>query len=130
MYLVFSKHFNRTKRETKSVMNPMDRGTWWATVHRVAENQTQLKQISMHMGPLSWQTCHHRIETVLLAFSGGSDSKESDCSAGYPEFDPWVREGNGYPYQHSCLENSMMEEPGRLQSMGSRRIRHNWVPTT
>ena len=23
--------------------NPMDRGAWWATLHRVAENQTQLK---------------------------------------------------------------------------------------
>ena len=23
--------------------NPMDRGIWWATVHRVAKSQTQLK---------------------------------------------------------------------------------------
>ena len=23
--------------------NPIDRGAWWATVHRVAKNQTQLK---------------------------------------------------------------------------------------
>ena len=23
--------------------NPMDRGAWWATVHRVAQSQTQLK---------------------------------------------------------------------------------------
>ena len=23
--------------------NPMDRGAWWATVHRVAKNQTRLK---------------------------------------------------------------------------------------
>ena len=28
-------------------------------------------------------------------------------------------EGNGTPLQYSCLENPMMEEPGRLQSMGS-----------
>ena len=28
--------------------NPMDRGTWWATVHRVAKSLTQVKQISMH----------------------------------------------------------------------------------
>ena len=25
----------------------MDRGAWWATVHRVAYSQTQLKQLSM-----------------------------------------------------------------------------------
>ena len=30
--------------------------------------------------------------------------------------------GNGHPLQYSCLENSMEEEPGRLQSMGSQRL--------
>ena len=29
--------------------NPMDRGAWKATVHRVAKSQTQLKQLSMHI---------------------------------------------------------------------------------
>ena len=28
--------------------NPMDRGAWWATVHRVAQGQTQQKQLSTH----------------------------------------------------------------------------------
>ena len=28
--------------------NPMDRGAWRATVHRVAESQTRLKQLGMH----------------------------------------------------------------------------------
>ena len=28
--------------------NPMDRGAWQVTVHRVAKNQTQQKQLSMH----------------------------------------------------------------------------------
>ena len=28
--------------------NPIDRGAWWATVHRVAQSQTQPKQLSMH----------------------------------------------------------------------------------
>ena len=27
--------------------------------------------------------------------------------------------------QYSCLENPMAEEPGRLQSMGSLRVRHD-----
>ena len=30
------------------VENPMDRRTWWATVHRVAESRTRLKQLSTH----------------------------------------------------------------------------------
>ena len=29
--------------------NPMDRGAWQAAVLRVARNQTQLKQLSMHI---------------------------------------------------------------------------------
>ena len=28
--------------------NPMVRGDWWATVHRVTKNQTQLKRLNMH----------------------------------------------------------------------------------
>ena len=32
--------------------NPMDRGTWQATVHRVTQNQTQLKLLSTHT--LQW----------------------------------------------------------------------------
>ena len=34
-------------------------------------------------------------------------------------------EGNGYSLQYSCLENPMVEEPGRLQSMGSQRVGHD-----
>ena len=26
--------------------NPMERGAWWATIHRITESQTQLKQLS------------------------------------------------------------------------------------
>ena len=28
--------------------NPVDRGAFWAAVHRVAQSQTRLKQLSMH----------------------------------------------------------------------------------
>ena len=34
-------------------------------------------------------------------------------------------EGNGTSLQYSCLENPWMEEPGRLQSMGSLRVGHD-----
>ena len=44
------------------------------------------------------------------SFPGASDGKESAClQCGRPGFDPWVRkipgEGNGNPFQYSCLEN-------------------------
>ena len=32
--------------------NPMDRGTWWATVHGVAKSWTQLKQLSTYAGAI------------------------------------------------------------------------------
>ena len=47
----------------------------------------------------------------LQDFPGGSDSKESACSEGDLGSIPVLRrspgEGNGYPLQYSCLENSM-----------------------
>ena len=56
-------------------------------------------------------------------FPGGSDGKESACSAGDLDLIPGLGrcpgEENGYPLQCSCLLNSMTEEPGGLQSMGS-----------
>ena len=39
---------------------------------------------------------------------------------------PWRGEGSGNPLQYSCLENPM-EEPGRLQSMGSLGLGRDWV---
>ena len=38
-----------------------------------------------------------------------------------------IGKGNGTPLQYSCLENPWMEQPGRLQSMGSLRVRHDWA---
>ena len=37
----------------------------------------------------------------------------------------WRRQWRPTPY--SCLENPWMEEPGRLQSMGSLRVGHDWA---
>ena len=64
-------------------------------------------------------------------FPGDSDGKEFTCNAGdlglklgsgrSPE------EGNDYPLQCSCLENSMTEGPKRVQSMGSQIVEYNWV---
>ena len=48
---------------------------------------------------------------IIPGFSGGSDSKESACNVGDPSSIPGSKrfpgEGNGYPLQYSCLENSM-----------------------
>ena len=47
----------------------------------------------------------------IKGFPGGSDSKESACNVGHMNSIPGSGrspgEGNGYPLQCSCLENSM-----------------------
>ena len=62
-----------------------------------------------------------------LGFPGGSDGKESACSAGDPRLISGSGrssgEGNGYPLQCSCLRIPGTEDPGGLQSMGSQTVR-------
>ena len=63
------------------------------------------------------------IISFFRGFPGGSDDKESACSAGDLGLIPGLGRscggGHGNPLQHSCLENHRTEEPGGLQSMGS-----------
>ena len=51
------------------------------------------------------------LSSLKQDFPGGSDDKESACSAGDPGLIPGLGrfpgEGNGYPFQYSYLENSM-----------------------
>ena len=44
---------NGIPHQYPSPENPVDRGAWWATVHRVAKSWTWLKQLSMHTRMLS-----------------------------------------------------------------------------
>ena len=51
--------------------NLMDRGVWWATVHRILESQTRLKQLSTHtvhppFRRASWQLLVVEPETLRL----------------------------------------------------------------
>ena len=63
-------------------------------------------------------------------FFGGSDGKASVYSAGdlglIPGSGRFPGEGNGNPFQNSCLENPMDGGAwGRLLSMGSQRVGHD-----
>ena len=53
----------------------------------------------------------YNIFIVSLGFPGGSDDKESACNAGdlgsITGLGRSPAEGNGYPIQYLCLENSM-----------------------
>ena len=60
---------------------------------------------------------------VFLGFPGGISDKEPTCRCRRHKrrgFNPWM--------EYSCLENPHgPEEPGRLQSKGLQRTRHEWV---
>ena len=59
---------------------------------------------------------------------GGSDGTESACNAGdlgsIPGLGRSTGEGNGYPLQYSCLENSMDREAWRVTVHGFAK---NWT---
>ena len=62
---------------------------------------------SSHSG--DWKSCQLQL---FMGFPGGSDGKESTCSAGdlcsIPGSGRSPGEGNGKPLQYSCLDNSMV----------------------
>ena len=86
---------------------PRDRGAWWTAVHRVAE----LDMVD-------------RLSTST--YSGGSDSKESACSAGdlglIPGSGKSPGEGNSNPFHILAWRIPWREEPGGLQSMGHKQL--------
>ena len=114
-----------------------DREAWCTVVHGVAKIRTWLSTWTTAMtwhsqSPCSFRT--HVSQALRMGFPGGSDCKESACIAEDPGWIPGLGrspgEGNGYPLQYSCLENSMDEEPGGLQSLSLRRVIHDWATNT
>ena len=71
----------------------MDRGAWWATVHRVKELDTTERLTLLH----------------LEGVPGHSVGKETAGNAGhkgsFPGLGKSPGEGHGYLLQYSCLEN-------------------------
>ena len=91
--------------------NPMDRGTWRAKVHKVANSRTWLKW-------LDWTELKGQIygkPKILWASLVAQMVKKSAYNAGDPGLIPGLRrfsgEGNGNPIpffpKYSCLENSI-----------------------
>ena len=76
----------------------MDRGVWQAPVHGVA----RVRHYLASKPPPS---------VIVVAITGGSDSKESACNVGdlgsVPGLGRSPGEGHSYPLQYSCLESPM-----------------------
>ena len=70
--------------------NPMDRGAWWATVHRSQKSRQDLVtkqqqfQISLIQQMFSKCILHEKkcFAVVFTGFPGGSEGKESSCNVG------------------------------------------------
>ena len=58
--------------QNSSLENPMDRGAWWATVHRVAQSRTQLKWLSMH-------SCVYHVHIYLYIYIHFHFQKSRKC---------------------------------------------------
>ena len=69
-----------------------------------------------------------KIIFILTWVPGGSDGKESACSAGdlgsIPGLGRSSGEGNGNPLQYSCLENPISRGAWQAIVHGSQRVRH------
>ena len=89
---------NSNPLQYSCLKNPTDRGAWWVTVQRIAKKS----DISKHA---------HTWNKKSLCFPGGSDNKESDCSAAelglIPGSERSPGDRSGYPLQSPYLENSM-----------------------
>ena len=60
---------------------------------------------------------------IMNPLANTGDTRDRGLTSGLERS---LRKGNGNPLQHSCLENPIDSGVGRLQSMGSQRVGHNW----
>ena len=106
-------------------------GSWWWT-GKPGVLQSMGSQRVRHnwVTELNWT----ELSTLKWGFPGGSGSKEPVCN----DWD-WVWSlGQEDPLEKEMATHSSVlawripwtEEPGRLQSMGSQNVRHNWATKT
>ena len=106
---------------------------WIALVHGIKKSQIQLTtHTSIIVSNAIISVLSDYIgSNFILGFPGGSVVKESTCQAG----DAGLIPGPGRsPKEEIGTHSSILawdipwtQEPGRLQSMGLQRVRHNWA---
>ena len=104
--------------------NPMDRGAWQATVHWVSKSGTWLSRLSTktRINDNSWKSTYWGSKeifgTVVHDFLQKLFKLQSDFS---------LRKAMATHSTTLAWEIPWTEKPGRLQSMGSLGVRHDWA---
>ena len=144
MIYLFSGEGNGSPLQYSCLENPMGQGAWWAAVHGVAKSQTWLSEFTLtfHFHALEKEMATH---SSVLAWipgmrePGGPPSMElnrarhgwSDVAAAAYLFRAVLSsqtEKAMAPHSSTLAwKIPRMEEPGRLQSMGSLRVGDNWA---
>ena len=103
--------------------NSMDRGAWWAMIHRVTKSWKWLSDF------------HFPLFKEKMGFQGGTGDKEPTCQCrrqkrcgSIPGLGGTLGGGRGNPLQYTCLKNSHRQRSPAdyIRSMGLQRVWHNW----
>ena len=105
------------------LVNPMDAGAWWATVHGVAKSQTWLSDFTSACFNLCYEGCKMLIFNFWYSLHLTSEKEKAMATHSSSlawrrlwSMGSWrvfhfslsrIREGNGNPLQYYCLENPM-----------------------
>ena len=144
---------NGTPLQYSCLENPMDGGAWWAAVHGVAKSRTRLsnftftfhfhaleKDMATHCSVLAWRIPGTGEPGGLPSM--GLHRVRHDWSdlvgvAAYISISISIYiYTHTHTHTHTLFDDlkeiyfSWTEEPGRRQSMGSRRVGHDWVTFT
>ena len=109
--------------------NPIDRGTWWTTLHRVSRIQTRLSWVTKHCLCSITKSVGQEVFIVFLARLGASQVvpvvKNLLANAGdlrdmgsIPGLGRSLGGGHSNPLQYSCLENVMARLGQHFPSLG------------
>ena len=97
---------NGNPLQCSCLKNPRDGRAWQVAVYGVAQSRTRLKWLSSSSSSSNMLSARKKINTRYYSNSEKAMATHSSFLAWKI---PWT------------------EEPGRLQSMGSLRVRHDWV---
>ena len=103
--------WNGNAQQCSCLENPRDAGAWWAAVYGIAQSRTRLKWLSSSSSSISlcMYVCVCVYIYIYYIYIYIPEKAMAPHSSTLAWKIPW------------------MEEPGRLQSMGSLRVRHDWA---